>query len=83
MRLPAQIEMRVDNKQAEVFQKGTCVSTKLVGVYDMREDWIQELRDQTVITTTHVSGQHNKADVLTKCMSSGAFNSGVGLVQGG
>ena len=83
MQVQGQIAMQVDNKQAEVFQKGTCVSTKLVGVYDMREDWIQELRDEAVITTTHVSGQANKANVLTKCMSSGAFNSGVSLVQGG
>ena len=83
MQLQKPIVMQVDNKQAMSFQKDTCVSTKLVGVYDMRDEWVQDLRNEAELRTVHVPGIWNKANVLTKCLSSGAFNAGVQLVQGG
>lgn len=59
------------------------MSTKLVGVYDMREDWVQTLRDKDLVRIKYVGGQANKANLLTKCLSSGAFNTGVRIVQEG
>ena len=75
--------MCVDNTQAKSFSENTCVSSKLVGVYDMREDWVQTLRDQGLVKVQYVGGQANKANLLTKCLSSGAFNTGVRIVQEG
>ena len=77
------LEMCVDNTQAKSFSENTTVSTKLVGVYDMREDWVQTLRDKDLVRIKYVGGQANKANLLTKCLSSGAFNTGVRIVQEG
>ena len=62
---------------------GDTLHSSLVGVYDMRDDWVQTLRDQGLVRVRYVKGQANKANVLTKCLSSGAFNSGVRVVADG
>ena len=58
----------VAQTQAKSFSENTCVSSKLVGVYDMREDWVQTLRDQGLVKVQYVGGQANKANLLTKCL---------------
>ena len=42
MGMPMEWPMKiwVDNDQAVVFQKGTCVNSKLKGTFDMRLKWI-------------------------------------------
>ena len=59
--------MQVDNKQAQVFQQGTCLQSRLRGAVDMRWAWVRELRDKNKVQVKWVSGDANKADLLTKC----------------
>lgn len=40
----------------------------------MRENWVQEMRDQSVVTTEHVPGNENLADLFTKCLMGPKFN---------
>ena len=56
----------MDNTQAETFAKGTCVNSKLGGTFDVRNDWVQELKDRSEVVVQHVDTTNNIADLLTK-----------------
>ena len=73
--------IQVDNKQAISFQKGTCVQSKLRGCVDLREAWVQELRDAGKIATKKVSSERQKADVLTKCFPNWLFQQRLNLLR--
>ena len=60
--------VKVDNRQSKTFQEGTCVKSRLQGVVDMRDAWVQELRNLAKVKVQWVPGNHNKADMLTKCL---------------
>lgn len=66
-RIPRPIEMLEDNKATISFQKTTKTSTKLRGVYNLRWNWVTELRDTNEIKATKVDTDNNIADMLTKC----------------
>ena len=66
--------INVDNSQARSFQGDTCPNSKIRGSIDMREAWVQEMRDQSVVKTEHVPGHENLADVFTKCLMGPKFN---------
>ena len=36
---------------------------------DMREEWVNELRDKKKVTTVKVSTDKNIVDMMTKCLS--------------
>merc|ERR1712072_1381383 len=40
--LAGEIEKKVDNTQALSFQHQTCPNSKLKGIFDLREAWVQE-----------------------------------------
>ena len=71
----------VDNTQAITFQKGTCVNSKLRGTFDMRREFVGELRNSQEIETKHISRDKNHADSLTHCQPSGPYNQGVQQLQ--
>jgi len=71
----------VDNTQSKSFQKATCINSKLRGVFDLRENWVQELRDKGQVETVTIPREENKSDILTHCLSSGNFNKEVGRIQ--
>ena len=71
----------VDNTQAITFQKGTCVNSKLRGTFDMRREFVGELRNSQEIDTKHISREKNLADLLTHCQPSGPYNQGVSQLQ--
>jgi hypothetical protein len=71
------ITISVDNTQAITFQKGTCVNSKLRGTFDMRREFVGELRNSKEIDTKHISRDKNLADTLTHCQPSGPFNRGL------
>jgi len=56
----------VDNTQAETFAKGACVNCKLGGTFDVRNDWVQELKDRFGAVVQHVNTTNDIADLLTK-----------------
>ena len=60
------VVVQVDNKQAQSFQQGTCVQTKIRGTFDMRESWVQELKDKAQVQVEHVPGVQNCADLMSK-----------------
>jgi hypothetical protein len=71
----------VDNTQSKSFQNATCINSKLRGVFDLRDAWIQELRDKGQVETVAIPRKENKSDILTHCLSSGNFNKEVGYIQ--
>ena len=62
------VVVQVDNKQAQSFQQGACVQSNIRGTFDMRESWVQELKDNDQIQVEHdiVPGAHNCADLMSK-----------------
>ena len=48
------VKIKVDNAAGESFQHATCASSKLKGIFDMRESWVKELQDETKFNAVHV-----------------------------
>ena len=69
------------NDQAVVFQKGTCVNSKLKGTFDMRLKWIGELKEASIIQGAKVDRENNLSDILTHCQPSGKFTKAVLQIQ--
>ena len=42
------------------------MQSKIRGTFDMRESWVQELKDKDQIQVEHVPGAHNCADLMSK-----------------
>jgi hypothetical protein len=61
--------VQVDSKQACSFNYSTCPKSDIRGSFDWREDWVQEIRDLSVVKTEYVRSCQNLADILTKCLS--------------
>jgi hypothetical protein len=57
-----------DSKQAISFQESTCPKSKIRGSFDMREDWVAELREQKIVQMLKIDGEKNLADIFMKCM---------------
>ena len=60
-------EILGDNAAGVSFQRMTTPSTKLKGVYDLRWEWVKELKNKDRIRAVKVSSDKNYADMLTKC----------------
>lgn len=68
------MEIHVDNASGVSFQKSTNPNSKLKGIFDMREEWVNELRDRKKVKAVKVSTDKNIADMLTKCLSASVRN---------
>ena len=68
------MEILVDNAAGVSFQKSTNPNSKLKGIFDMREEWVNELRDKKKVTAVKVSTDKNIADMMTKCLSASVRN---------
>jgi hypothetical protein len=66
--------LQVDNKQAISFQEATCPKSDIRGSFDWREDWVDEIRDQSVVVTEYLPSSQNLADLLTKCLCRSKFS---------
>ena len=60
-------EIYEDNAATVSFQKATVLDSKVKGVYNLRWDWVRELRDASKIKAVKVDTDKNVADLLTKC----------------
>ena len=58
--------LHVDNAAGESFQHSTCGVSKLKGVFNLREAWVRELKDEGKVNAVHVDTTKNLADMLTK-----------------
>ena len=74
--------IRVDNTQAIAFHSDTCINSKVRGNFDLRDEFVVELRDEKVVRVEKVDTVENYADVLTKCTAGARFNYVVGRVVG-
>ena len=66
MPLSFPVSVQVDNTQAKSFAEGTCVQSKLRGNFDIRCEWVQQLRDSKQLIVEYVHTTNNIADLLTK-----------------
>jgi hypothetical protein len=67
------IEILEDNAAAVSFQSSTTPYSKLRGVYNFRDKWVQELKDMSVVRAVKVHTSLNAADMFTKCLQSGVL----------
>ena len=65
---PLPFVLQIESKQAYSFQRDTCPKSKIRGSFDMREDWVQEVRDSSVVITKLIDTSRNLADIFTKCL---------------
>ena len=63
------MEVFVDNSSGISFQQSTNPNTKLRGIHDMREAWVQELRNKFKVKAVKVHTEKNLADMFTKCLA--------------
>ena len=63
------MEVFVDNSSGISFQQSTNPNTKLRGIYDMREAWVQELRNKFKVKAVKVHTEKNLADMFTTCLA--------------
>jgi hypothetical protein len=70
-----------DSKQAISFQEDTCPKSRIRGSFDLREDWVAEVRDQEVVQMSWIHGEKNCSDIMTKCMPTWKFRKMFKLVQ--
>ena len=65
--------IRVDNKAGISFQQSTNNTSRLLGCFDLRENWLRELRNTKEIRIVHIPTADNPADLFTKCHSDKRF----------
>ena len=59
-------DIKVDNQSGVYFQNKMNPASKLKGVFDLRDKWVQELQDRRIIAAVKVNTSVNLADQLTK-----------------
>ena len=59
--------MLEDNAATVSFQKSTTPYSKLRGVYNLRDNWILELKNEGIVKAKKVHTDLNLADLFTKC----------------
>ena len=69
---PQPIELQMDNSTAEVFVNDTAYKTKLKHI-DVRQKWVQTLRDKSILRPVHVDTKANAADLFTKILGKQDF----------
>jgi len=69
---PRPIELQMDNSTAEVFVNDTAYKTNLKHI-DVRQKWVQTLRDKSILRPVHVDTKDNVADLFTKILGKQDF----------
>ena len=69
---PKPIVMHVDNKLAIAFSDNIAFKTKLQHI-DVRQNWVQTLRNKSIVETKHVKSEENLADLFTKILDEATF----------
>ena len=57
-------------------------NSKIRGVVDMREKWVQELRDLKSVMVQWIPAHLNKADIMTKCFPNWIYQNRKKLITG-
>ena len=64
--------IKIDNTAAIAFANGRVRRSKLKHI-DVRQEWVQALRDHSVVRTEYVNTKQNKADFFTKILDNETF----------
>ena len=72
IKIPACLTLNVDSTAAQGFIDSTDKCTK-IKMIDMREEWVELLRNRTLLQTAKVAGPDNEADFFTKILPEPAF----------
>ena len=71
------IVIMVDNQAGVSFQSKPNSRTKLGGVFDLKDEWVKELQDQTKVKAVKISTHDNLSDMMTKglaaCLREGLY----------
>ena len=59
----------VDNAAGVSFQHGTNPNSQLKGIFDLREQWVKQLRDKRRANAAKISTDKNVADMMAKCLT--------------
>ena len=51
-----------------------------MGTYDLRDTWVQELRDMNIIKAVKINTVYNASDLLTKCHDTMTFKKLVTMI---
>ena len=65
-------DLRADNATAIAFSKGNVRRSKLKHI-DVRQQWVEWLRDKDLVNLTHVDTKLNLADFFTKLLDVDTF----------
>ena len=68
------VNLNVDNAAGESFQHATCQASQLKGIFDMREEWVQDLQNEKKWKAVHIDTKLNIADMFTKCLAAPVRN---------
>jgi hypothetical protein len=69
---PKPFTMQVDNKAAIAFSDNSAFKSKLKHI-DVRQEWVQTLRNKSILTTKYVRSEDNLADLFTKILTADIF----------
>ena len=64
--------IKIDNTAAIAFANGRVRRSELKHI-DVRQEWVQALRDLAFVRTEYVNTKQNKADFFTKILDNEAF----------
>jgi hypothetical protein len=67
--VPWPVNIYEDNKATVSFQKSTTPNSKLKGIYNLRWNWVVQLKNKLKYTATKVNTLENLADMFTKCFT--------------
>ena len=67
MFFPLPIELQIDNETCKAFADDTVVKSRMKHI-DVRQEWVQTLRDRDVFKLIHVPTMYNVADIGTKIL---------------
>jgi hypothetical protein len=73
MQFPKPIPMQVDNTAAIAFVSGTCFNSELKHI-DMRQQWVRDLQDATILIAVWCQTKENLADFFTKILKESTFD---------
>ena len=48
------MQLYVDNAAGESFQHSTCSSSKMMGIFDLHDKWVKELKDEGKVWAVHI-----------------------------
>lgn len=80
LHIPNPLTVHVDNMQAVAFSRDTVLNSKLRGIFDLRADWVAELKDKLELRVEHVDSVNNPADLLTKAHPNARYQQLMGLI---